>query len=100
MSESVTDEPENAVGNAARNSKRRPGRPRVHENDAARKRAFNRPRAEAHARARAAERRAARWKDKAEELEEHFRLARQRIQMLERLHADREARLLARIDRL
>jgi hypothetical protein len=100
MSKSITDETSNAVGNAAKNAKRRPGRPRIHENDAARKRAFNQRRAEAHARARAAERRAARWKDKADEFEEHFRLARERIQTLERLNADREARLLPRIDRL
>lgn len=100
MSESVRDETPDAVGSEPKNLKRRPGRPRIYESDAARKRAFNRRRAETHARARAAERRAARWKDRAQQLEEHFRLARKRIQTLEQLHADREDRLLARIDRL
>lgn len=100
MKESVQDETLFAVGEIANESKQRRGRPRIHADDAARKRDFNQRRAQAHARARAAERRADRWKTKATELEEHLRHAIQQAQTLEQIHKEREAKLLARIDRL
>jgi len=100
MTESVRDEKANAVGSAARKPKRRTGRPRIYESDAARKRAFNERRAQAHARARAAERRATRWETKARELRADLELLRHRFRTAQ-VHSDeREARLRAKITRL
>jgi hypothetical protein len=100
MSESVGDGTPNAVGSTADKPKRRTGRPRVHESDAARKRAFNQRRAQAHARARAAERRAKRCEAKARELRTDLELLQRRFRTARLRNDEREAQLRAKIARL
>ncbi len=100
VSDSVNDETARAVGSASARPKRKPGRRRIHESDAARKRAYNERRAQAYGKLRAAERRAKRWETEARQLRKHLEAAARRSRDEQRREAERQERLLARIARL